>query len=90
MTLQDYLAQHIKEQNAWVSKGSILRREWKDRHSTTVLPSTVDRALRLLEEKKIIGVKYEGKNTLYKWIPAHIKSRYIPTAERTDPSVYLV
>lgn len=80
---------HLFEQKNWCSKGSMLRRDWKNQKNfTTYLPSTVDRALRSAEADKQIAVKYEGKNTLYKWIPHEMRERYIPTAQRENNKLF--
>lgn len=70
------------EQATWIAKGEITRMTWKSENGTSYLPETVGRALRSAEEEKRIAVKYEGKNTLYKWIPHDRREKYIPTASR--------
>ena len=74
-------------QETWTAKGSITRISWKDDRYIIYLPETVGRALRGAEEKKRIAVKYEGKNTLYKWLPHDRRAKYIPTSSRKDKDV---
>lgn len=70
------------EQKEWIAKGHITRIVWKDERGVPYLPETVGRALRSAEEAKRIAVKYEGKNTLYKWLPFERREKYIPTTSR--------
>ena len=78
-----YLAiQYEKGPGGWVSKGEITRTVWRDKRGIAYLPDTVGRALRSAEESSKIAVKYEGKNTLYKWLPEHVRGSYIPTSDR--------
>jgi hypothetical protein len=72
----------------WVSKGTITRISWKDDRYIIYLPETVGRALRTAETKKRIAVKYEKKNTLYKWLPHDKRAKYIPTSERKDDRLF--
>ncbi len=81
-SLQDKLAHWLMIEANWVSKGHITRMDWKDDRGVRYLPETVGRALRSAEEAKRIAVKYEGKNTLYKWLPQERRSAYIPTTSR--------
>ena len=86
-SLEDKLVHWLMREKTWVSKGSITRIQWKDDRYIIYLPETVGRALRTAEEKKRIAVKYEGKNTLYKWLPHDRRAKYIPTSSRTDKDV---
>lgn len=83
-SLEDKLVHWLMRQETWIAKGSITRISWKDDRYIIYLPETVGRALRGAEEKKRIAVKYEGKNTLYKWLPHDKRAAYIPTSSRTD------
>lgn len=74
--------QYEKGPGGWVSKGEITRLVWRDKRGIAYLPDTVGRDLRRAEELSKIAVKYEGKNTLYKWLPHHIRGSYIPTSRR--------
>lgn len=93
LPLGEQLERHLKKDHRWFSKGELTRLEWKrwsPTHSMTktFLPETVGRALRDLEENKIVAVKYEGKNTLYKWLPQEFRSKYIPTSERVGDKLF--
>lgn len=88
MNLQQQLRKYLREDGDWVSKGLLLRMTWKnEKNFTTYIPASVDRALRTLEVDKKIAVKYEGKNTMYHFLPESKKEDYIPTSERTG-SIY--
>ena len=76
------------EQKVWMAKGHITRLTWRNERGIAYLPETVGRALRLSEEEHRIAVKYEGKNTLYKWIPHELRDRYIPTSIRTGDKLF--
>ena len=90
VSLEDKLVKWLStEFPNWVSKGHITRVDWYDERGTRYLPETVGRALRLAEERKRIAVKYEGKNTLYKWLPHEKRARYIPTSERVGDALFL-
>jgi len=73
----------------WNPKGFLLQMRWQNqRNFTYYIASTVDRGLRSLEASSRIAVKYEGKNTLYKWLPFERREKYIPTSERTDNNLF--
>lgn len=76
--------------DSWIPKGELQRREWRNDNGTLYISDTVGRALRSEEEKSHIAVKYEGKNTLYKWLPYERRDTYIPTSRRPDPKVLFV
>ena len=89
-TLQKQLENFLKGKD-WQSKGDITRmtwRGWSNGQGKIFLPETVGRALRSLEEDKVIAVKYRGKNTLYKYIPTELRDRYIPSSERTNEKLF--
>lgn len=89
MTLEQQLLGFLSREWEWHSKGSILNREWKNqRNFTRYLPSTVDRALRKLEESSKIAVRYEGKNTKYKWLNPERRGLYIPTSYRNGEELF--
>ena len=48
------------------------------------LPDTVGRTLRLLEAQSKVAVRYEGKNTLYKWLPLDMRADYRTSEQRKD------
>ncbi len=88
-SLEDKLVKHLSEQfPSWISKGELTRTQWRDERGVPYLPETVGRALRLAQEERRIAVKYEGKNTLYKWIPYEMRSRYIPVSVRTGEELF--
>jgi hypothetical protein len=49
---------------------------------STYIPDTVGRTLRLMQESRVIAVRYEGKNTVYKFLPLYRRHDYIPLDER--------
>jgi hypothetical protein len=73
---------------AWVAKGEITARQWKDEKGHTFLPETVGRKLREAEEDRRIAVKKTGKSVSYKWIPHELRKKYIPTSERTGDKLF--
>jgi hypothetical protein len=89
VSLEDKLVRWLMEQTNWVAKGHITRTPWRDVRGVEYLPETVGRALRSAEEGKRIAVKYEGKNTMYKWLPYDKRATYIPTSERTGDALFL-
>lgn len=73
----------------WYPKGTITAdMVWKHkggRHNgARYLPETVGRALRLLEQRKVIAVKQAGMSVQYKWLPLDRRQSYIPFSERTN------
>jgi len=87
-SLEDKLVHWLMRQENWIAKGEITRIVWKDDRYIPYLPETVGRALRTAETKKRIAVKYQGKNTLYKWLPHERRANYIPTSERKDDRLF--
>lgn len=92
-SLVDKLVHHLflnKENTnkGWVPKYALLGLNWRYDDGRTYLPSTVDRKLREAEENRRIAVKYEGKNTLYKWLPYERRKDYIPTSEREAEELF--
>lgn len=84
-TLSDRLLHYLyQNKDSWVHSGEFERMQWKNRRGTVSKPSTVSRALRLLEQERKIAVKYEGAqhSALYKYIPKHMRPNYVPTAMR--------
>jgi len=72
----------------WFAKGiltaDIVWKHQRGKHAgVRYLPETVGRALRTLEEKKIIAVKPCGISVQYKHIPPELRWRYIPSSERS-------
>ena len=81
-------SRYEKGAGGWVSKGDITRIAWSDVQGRVYLPETVGRALRLAEESSRIAVRYHGKNTMYKWLPEHVRGSYITTATREGGSMF--
>lgn len=87
-TLRDKLVKYLFDcKDIWVAKGAIQRMQWRNENGTLYIGDTVGRALRDAEENCFIAVKHTGKNTQYKWIPFHLRPRYIPTSMRGDDTV---
>lgn len=83
------LVKHLSVQYpSWVAKGEITAMQWKDDGGKTFLPETVGRKLREAEGLKRIAVKEKGVSVQYKWIPHEIRSKYIPTSERTGDKLF--
>ena len=88
-SLEDKLVKYLLDQYpSWSSKGDLTRTQWRDERGVAYLPETVGRALRSAEESCRIAVKYEGKNTRYKWIPHEMRSKYIPTSAREGEAMF--
>lgn len=86
--LQLLLVQHLRNLS-WVSKGNLTAEIiWKHPRGKNAgkryLPETVGRALRLLEEQKILAVRSNGLSVEYKYIPSELRERYIPSSARPD------
>lgn len=85
--LKNQLRKHLQDANDWVRKNKLTDDiKWVNQKDfTTYSAPTVDRALRRLEEEKVIAVKYDGKgHCVYRYIPPHLRSDYITTAERKE------
>ncbi len=72
---------------AWHAKGTLTAdMVWKHKggkhNGTRFLPETVGRALRSLEERRIIAVKQDGVSVQYKWLPPARRKSYIPFSDR--------
>lgn len=80
--LVDQLVKHLHDQKGWVPKGHILLQTFKDDRGVAYMADTTSRKLREAEEERRIAVKYEGKKTLYKWIPHELRDKYICTSSR--------
>jgi hypothetical protein len=87
-SLQDKLVHWLMVEKEWSAKGHITRIVWKDDRGVPYLPETVGRALRSAEESSRLAVKYDGKNTLYKWLPYERRDSYIPTSSRTTDALF--
>lgn len=86
-TLQkSLLSFFFKEYPNWVSSGAIERLVFKNRNGTTAKPSSVSRALRTLEEKRFIAIKYEGatNTATYKYLPQEYRKNYLPISSRSQ------
>lgn len=71
----------------WFAKGTLTAdMVWKHQsgkhYGARYLPETVGRALRHLEEGRIIAVKDDGISVQYKWLPNHLRQTYIPYTQR--------
>ena len=91
--LPNQLVGHLARTREWVSKGTLTAdmvwRHDKGLHSgKRYLPETVGRALRSLEEDRIIAVKDDGISVQYKWIPHDLRGRYIPSSVRTGELLF--
>lgn len=83
-SLKEKLVKHLSLQYPlWVAKGELTAIQWKDDNGKTFLPETVGRKLREAEAESKIAVKDQGVSVQYKWIPHEMRSRYIPTSERS-------
>lgn len=76
----------FERRNDWVPKGDITAvtfyHETGKSRGARYLPETVGRTLRNLEEQHIIAVKPCGISVQYKYLPLHLRERYIPTSSR--------
>jgi hypothetical protein len=82
------LVTHLKPLS-WVSKGYLTAdKVWVHQRGKSAgkryLPETVGRALRSLEEQKIIAVRDSGISVEYKYLPLEYRERYIPSSSRPD------
>jgi len=83
------LESYLHRCSGWVSKGTLTAdMVWKHLNGRCAgaryLPETVGRALRSLEELKMIAVKADGISVAYKWLPSELRWRYIPTSNRLN------
>lgn len=81
------LVTHLIRENVWVSKGVLTAdMVWKHpkgkNYGKRYLPETVGRALRSMEEQKIIAVRDSGISVEYKYLPPEYRKRYIPSSSR--------
>ena len=82
------LVSYLKHQS-WMSKGTLtMDMEWRHQKGKSAgkryLPETVGRALRSLEEQKIVAVRDSGISVEYKYLPSELRERYIPSSARPD------
>lgn len=90
-SLINQLVKHLFDhKDEWHAKGNLLLREWRDKRGTRYMADTVSRKLREAEENSLIAVKYDGRTTLYKWLPHERRASYIPTSERTDDRLFVI
>lgn len=87
--LNRQLVTFLKNNFDWHTKGLLTAdMEWRhDRgqsYGRRYIPETVGRALRHLEERKIIAVKDAGKSVEYKFLPLNLRPFYIPYSHRPD------
>lgn len=82
-SLLNYIEEHLKLQNAWISKGRITNRTWYRKNGKNYLSGVVDRKLREGENERRWAVKYlDSRNTVYRWLPPDRRASYVPTSER--------
>jgi hypothetical protein len=73
----------------WHAKGKLTAdMVWKHKggkhNGARFLPETVGRALRSLEERRVVAVKQDGVSVQYKWLPINRRKSYIPFSERPN------
>lgn len=87
MKIKTYL---FERKDEWVPKGDITAVNFYHENGKSrgakYLPETVGRALRTLEEQKIIAVKPCGISVQYKYLPIERRGTYIPTSARPKGS----
>lgn len=87
-TLKSQLTAYFKNHSdVWTHKGTLTASiEWFNKRGARYLPETVGKALRLLEADHLIAVHPDryNKSIEYRWIPLHLRERYIPTSARTE------
>jgi len=91
--LPNQLVGYLQRGGTWVSKGTLTADiVWKHtmgrNYGKRYLPETVGRALRSLEEDKIIAVKGDGVSVQYKWIPRELREKYIPSSSRIGTDLF--
>ena len=82
MTLKLSILSYLKDKD-WIAKGQILLRPWT-LNDKQVMADTVSRTLRRLEEESLVAVRYEGKKTVYKFLPPDYRKMYVPVSQRRD------
>lgn len=89
ITLAGQLTVFMRDIKCWVVSPDITdNMVWKNQRTFKKYTSqTVGRQLRKLEESRILAVRDYGKTKQYKFIPEHLRSKYIPTSSRTDKDV---
>jgi hypothetical protein len=85
--LQAQLVAHMRTDHVWYAKGLLTDSlVWKhksgQRYGKTYLAETVGRALRRLEEQRVVAVKPDGISVQYKWLPPERRGSYIPWSSR--------
>jgi hypothetical protein len=82
-TLVEQLEQFLVANHTWWSKGDLTRKRWVNlKTNAAYIAETVGRTLRTMQEDHVIACKYEGKNTLYKWLPLERRGDYRTVEER--------
>ncbi len=81
------LVSFMQSPHVWHAKGKLTAdMQWKHQrgknYGKRYLPETVGRALRSLEENRVIAVKADGISVQYKWLPSDMRKRYIPSSQR--------
>ncbi len=87
--LTEQLRYWLQTNWTWHAKGKLTAdMVWKHKggkHSgARFLPETVGRALRSLEEKRVVAVKQDGVSVQYKWLPPSRRLHYIPFSARAE------
>lgn len=85
--LPEQIVSYLQRINSWASKGSLTAdKVWMHQrgkhYGKRYLPETVGRALRSLEEQKIIAVRSSGISVEYRYLPSNLRVRYIPSSAR--------
>lgn len=88
-TLQDKVVKYLADNGDWIEKATILNRVWEYNDGIRkYMSNTVDRELRSAENGEDglsrIAVKPDpnSKSIIYKFLPPHLRSRYIPFSQR--------
>lgn len=89
MTLPTQLRFWLQTNWDWHAKGKLTAdMVWKHKRGRNAgvryLPETVGRALRALEENKVVAVKADGISVQYKWLPVERRKAYIPVSQRKN------
>lgn len=89
ITLAGQLTVFMRDVGCWVVSPDMTDgMVWKNQRTFKKYTSqTVGRQLRKLERSKILAGKDYGKTVQYKFIPEHLRSKYIPKSLRKDKDV---
>ena len=95
-TLQNQIVKHLMELGTWIPAPELTdRKRWQNqRNFTYYTAQTVGRCLRDTEapedknEESKIAAKKCGKTVQYKYLPPHLRARYIRKSDRTDEKLF--